>query len=555
MPHSKGEIDTGRRVGQWTYWHDDGTKWKEGGYQDGKKDGVWLEWYYGGQLKSEQTYKASIITPSLEESWIRHGMDPKEGSVNTWHKNGGKNYQGAYLDGKRHGKWTYWDLNGNKTAERYYKKGKISQEVDLDKDETTLGVVEKTSSVNKDDQPGTTSGFSEGVNSTLPDCDGEYWDNCYGEKSWVVYWSETKATKEALMVACCDRNYVTYQGGWKNNLKHGYGVIRRTAPNPTNFNRRWFEGEVLEERWNCGSGYRQIDGRCILKAKEPSQDVKSDEGYVQIQEEVTDSNCKTGGVLVRKDYTLSYEQGCLLNNLKEGLWTTYWKSGLKAQEENYSAGLRHGRSVRWHNNGNWKIEQHYESGKLDGPWTRWHLGGRKEIEGSYVLGKKEGKWVWFDGDFGESDTKYYLEGKEVDKVEQRLTESGTDTAISDQVQNQTINGKKEGKWTELYSNGMPKYEGNYVNGLKEGQWTYLYVNGRKREQGNYRIGHKDGEWITWRASGEVYTKKQYYSVGAEKTKEVIEKTSSVNKDDQPGATSGFFEGVTAAVKWLFTPTL
>jgi len=90
MPHSKGEIDTGRRVGQWTYWHDDGTKWKEGGYQDGKKDGVWLEWYYGGQLKSEQMYKASIITPSLEESWIRHGIDPKEGSVNTWHKNGKK---------------------------------------------------------------------------------------------------------------------------------------------------------------------------------------------------------------------------------------------------------------------------------------------------------------------------------------------------------------------------------------------------------------------------------------------------------------------------------
>ena len=81
-----------------------------------------------------------------------------------------------------------------------------------------------------------------------------------------------------------------------------------------------------------------------------------------------------------------------------------------------------------------------------------------------MLGKKDGKWVWFDGDFGESDTKYYLEGKESD------------------------------------------------------------------------------------------TKKQYL-VGAEKTKEVIEKTSSVNKDDQPGATSGFFEGVTAVVKWLFTPTL
>jgi len=58
-------------------------------------------------------------------------------------------------------------LNGNKTAERYYKKGKISQEVNLDKDETTLEVVEKTSSVNKDDQPGATSGFFEGVTAVV----------------------------------------------------------------------------------------------------------------------------------------------------------------------------------------------------------------------------------------------------------------------------------------------------------------------------------------------------------------------------------------------------
>ena len=50
-------------------------------------------------------------------------------------------------------------------------------------------------------------------------------------------------------------------------------------------------------------------------------------------------------------------------------------------------------------------------------------------------------------------------------------------------------GKRNGKCSEWYDNGVKKLEGNWINGLKHGKWEYWYDNGRilKEEM------HENGE--------------------------------------------------------------
>ena len=65
-------------------WHDNGQKWQEANYKDGKPHGLWAWWYENGQKMSETNYK----------------------------------------DGKEHGLETHWDEEGKIWSETKWENGK-----------------------------------------------------------------------------------------------------------------------------------------------------------------------------------------------------------------------------------------------------------------------------------------------------------------------------------------------------------------------------------------------------------------------------------------------
>jgi len=94
-------------------WYKNGQKEEEGTYKDGKKDGLHTEWYKNGQKRLEDTYKDG----ELDGKWTE------------WFRDGQKSYEGTYKDGKQDGKWTGWYENGQKKWERTYKDGeRISEQ-------------------------------------------------------------------------------------------------------------------------------------------------------------------------------------------------------------------------------------------------------------------------------------------------------------------------------------------------------------------------------------------------------------------------------------------
>ena len=53
----------------------------------------------------------------------------RSGEFLSWHANGQKHLQGAYLDGLMHGAWTSWDANGTKLWENHRQEGGLHGKV------------------------------------------------------------------------------------------------------------------------------------------------------------------------------------------------------------------------------------------------------------------------------------------------------------------------------------------------------------------------------------------------------------------------------------------
>ena len=98
---SKGMLELVKAI----TWYENGQKWLEETYKDGKLAGKWVDWYENGEKRTEFTYK-----------------DGKEHGLKTyWYENGEKRTEFNYKDGKEYGLSTIWYENGEKVSEETFK--------------------------------------------------------------------------------------------------------------------------------------------------------------------------------------------------------------------------------------------------------------------------------------------------------------------------------------------------------------------------------------------------------------------------------------------------
>ena len=91
------------------YYYENGKEKMEGSYnKDKKKHGKWLYWREDGKKWSE--------------GYFFEGKD--DGMRRTWHENGAKHYEGRYDKGTRVGTWKFYDESGKMVKEIDYDKEK-----------------------------------------------------------------------------------------------------------------------------------------------------------------------------------------------------------------------------------------------------------------------------------------------------------------------------------------------------------------------------------------------------------------------------------------------
>jgi antitoxin component YwqK of YwqJK toxin-antitoxin module len=98
------EVKDGLLHGEIKYYHPKGFVEEIGQYNQGKKDGVWVQFAAGGQKLGEAFYKDGL----------------KDGIWTVWDEQGVKRYHMVYSMGKKVDTWKMWDSNAVLVSERIY---------------------------------------------------------------------------------------------------------------------------------------------------------------------------------------------------------------------------------------------------------------------------------------------------------------------------------------------------------------------------------------------------------------------------------------------------
>lgn len=84
------------------------------------------------------------------------------------------------------------------------------------------------------------------------------------------------------------------------------------------------------------------------------------------------------------------------NGLLNGIATTYFSEGKKAEAATYKNGELHGKLLRYSSEGILLDDLQYENGKLHGPAKYYNVAGKLVRKGDYENDLKVGNWEYFE---------------------------------------------------------------------------------------------------------------------------------------------------------------
>jgi len=169
-----------------------------------------------------------------------------------------------------------------------------------------------------------------------------------------------------------------------------------------------------------------------------------------------------------------------------GLRTSYYDTGNKRSEGNYSNSRQHGAWTYFYSTGVIQAEGQYRLGIPDSNWTWYHPDGSISRKGNYRQGFEEGAW-----------TSYYAGNQ--------LLDSGA-----------YHYGRKTGTWKSWHRNGNLKEQGEYYKDAKHGPWLSWHDNGLPESELNYHHGILVGSARRYFPDGRPFTIAEYDSTGREK---------------------------------------
>jgi antitoxin component YwqK of YwqJK toxin-antitoxin module len=104
---SEGKTDYGRKIGEWTYWHENGSVSRKGAFVDGLEQGLFTSYY----PSEDPTALGAKTEETNYEQGVRHG------SMKLWFPNGQLALEETYEKGKKVGR-----------GATYYENGKVANE-------------------------------------------------------------------------------------------------------------------------------------------------------------------------------------------------------------------------------------------------------------------------------------------------------------------------------------------------------------------------------------------------------------------------------------------
>ena len=444
----------------------------------------------------------------LKESEIREGIrylkgsdTPYTGKVFRLYKNGQKDYEANFKDGKHEGLRLSWYENGQKLSEQNYKDGKLDGlEIWWHEDG------QKRKEINYKDRK------KDGLEI--------WWHN--GQKSWEASYKDDK--QDGLEIWWHENGQKYRERNWKDGK-----VISRW---------KYFEkeGEKAKE-------IKQQQEAARAKIREQMLKARSGRRVNLPPPGINKGNADNSQNEVKKQKGIKFdelEQREGVHYLKgsdkpyKGKFFSLYKNGQKKIEANMKDGKINGLAFGWHENGKKMQEVKWNEGKAEGSATWWYESGQKKLSGTFKEGKRHGLWTWWDEKGQKQNELRYVKGEEVfegvniDELELRDIGSeifylkGSDTPYTGKsyeltwhgdgpkkIEGTFKNGKPDGLWVFYYSNGQLEAKSHYKDGKIDGSHVMWHPNGQRWSERNWKNGVKDGPWMYWHENGQKESEKNF----------------------------------------------
>ena len=220
------------------------------------------------------------------------------------------------------------------------------------------------------------------------------------------------------------------------------------------------------------------------------------------------------------------ESYTLIDNKKNGKYTTFTASGTPISIVNFYNDLKHGEEVLFFNNGKKKSSIEYAANNPLGKFKFWNDAGVLIQKGSYdtlikVFGNRpnevskllSGKYESYFQNGKKEKESYYVKGK-LNGLSKEWYPSGK-PKYKVEYKNGLVYGKEiawfengnKSKETEVYQQENNK--GNYVKPLLNGNQFHYYENGKLRSVQTYTHFLPHGKWAEYANNGKLVSEKNY----------------------------------------------
>lgn len=434
-----------------------------------------------------------------------------------------------------HGRWLYYDREGEIQEERNYYKGMLFGKVTR---YYANGQKEQEGYFKWDRQD---SLYAEWYETGKLKTEGEY---LLGKPvgTWKYYYRDGRLKSVEEVVDTINYVWEFYQPDslHTQTIKEGNGELIT-----------YYTTGAVNEWYNYSDGIKNgpfeeysIYGYTTISGKFKEGKKDGDWKYYYYTGQLEKISRYEDGIL-NGPYKYYYDNGTVNvegeyeNGLKSAIWTWYTKQGTKDMEGTFKNGEQHGNWTYWFPTGEKSYDAKFDMGKRTGEWIYLYKNGKRFKQGNFENDQKHGKWeTWYEDEVLLMEGEYDY-GKETG-VWKNYWDNG-------ELKNVATfeNGKLNGVWESYYPNEKLHLQGKYKDDLKIGEWQEYFENGKLKdvmtyklfkkkssvdygptkdrvfmesklhghsesysakdykltEEGDYKEGVKDGEWIAYHPGG------------------------------------------------------
>lgn len=448
-----------------TYYYPGGQKSSEGYLKEGKPDGYWKTYYENGVLKSE----GNRLNFELDGLWKFYD-DSARLTVTMEYRNGKKNgFKTTFKPGEKVAENYVNDIKDGNTN-YYYPDGKLRMFVPF------------------------VNGLEDGISKEYAK-DGTVITYIEYKKGFMVSRErinrkDSKGLKQGRWKFFYDNGLVKTDGVYKDDLKNGY--FKEYDEKGQLLTVKKFVNDVEEKE------APELTSLSVKTDYYPSGKVKTVASYnADVPEGVRREYAEDGKIV--SGYI--FHQGKMIGEgiideegTRDGPWKEYYEDGSVRSVGTYDKGNRVGEWKFYYPNG--KIEEqgkYNKKGKPEGTWQWYYEDGTLLREQAFLAGLE-------DGDYLENDEsgKLLVKGQYVEGLEEgewsfdfgQYKEKGSYKA-----------GLRNGKWVSFYSDGTPRFEGEFIEDNLNGKAIWYWPNGNVRETGTYLNGSREGDWTSFNEDG------------------------------------------------------